>query len=105
MRKINRKSLRLTVLITLILIFAVLFTCICTYSIVQIAHFLDAQDALAQSRAYQISISNLINTVKFEIRRELLPENLSYKAQTQLGMVMPPESVNLRLLASADDMK
>ena len=80
-------------------------TCTCTYSIVQIAHFLDAQNTLAQSRAYQISISNLIDTVKFEIRRELLPENLSYRAQTQLGMVMPPESVNLNLLASTDDMK
>ena len=58
-----------------------------TYLIINAAHSINYKKQLSSSRAYQAQIENRINTVKFEIQRELSYDNLIYNAQTRLGMV------------------
>ena len=101
-RSAKRKNRIHTSVLIKILSLIILFTCAFTYCMVALARSVDAKNQLTQSQSYQIHVSNRINTVRFEIQRELLPENLSYKAQTRLGMINPPESATLSLLASSD---
>ena len=58
-----------------------------TYLLIGAAHSINYKNQLRNTRAYQIQVVNRINTVRFEIQRELSPDNLIYNAQTRLGMV------------------
>ena len=99
-RAAKRKKRVKTVTLVKYLALVILFTLACTYCIIGLARGLEEKNRHAQSRSYQISVSNRINAVQFEIRRELLPENLTLKAQTQLGMIRPRESASLNASTS-----
>ena len=102
MRSVRRKNRIHTASLIKLLSLIILFTCAATYCIVGVARAVDAKNQLSQSLSYQNNVSNRINAVRFEIQRELLPENLGYRAQTRLGMINPPVSASLNLLASSD---
>ena len=69
------------------LVFIVVFISACTYLLINTAHSLSCKKQLQNSIAYQSQIEHRIDAVRFEIQRELLPENLIYNAQTKLGMI------------------
>ena len=105
MRSVSQKNRVHTASLIKLLSLIILFTFAATYCIVGIARSVDARNQLRQSLSYQTNVSNRINAVRFEIQRELLPESLCYRAQTRLGMINPPVSANLNLIASSDGIR
>ncbi|MBQ3762321.1 MAG: hypothetical protein II875_09995 [Clostridia bacterium] len=101
-RKARMRTASLVQILSLLILLTVAGTCL----IVRSASAMDASKQLAASHSYQISLSNHIKTLQFEIRRETQGDMLLYNARTRLGMVsMGALTLPAALTATADAMK
>ncbi len=72
-----------------ILSLCILFAALLTRLMVSAAAYSNIRSKAIGERSQEVTLTNRIGSVQFEIEREIRPENLTYKAATTLGMVEP----------------